>query len=176
MALVHHLVIPKKSSTNKRSVKLPASLQINSCKCAVDCKSKAGNVNLRQMHIHFLAAVDSRQRSALIGAKDLRHRACDTFATTCLKIYKLRNQLNLRNRIIYYPMIKHRHDGTQKLRRKPRFTATTKGIRLRHDQEEWVDKQIEADPEQTWCRMVREGLDLLRKKHEGLIQVLSVDR
>ena len=77
---------------------------------------------------------------------------------------------------MYYPMIKHRHDSTQKLHRWPRFTASTKGIRLTPELEEWVEQELEKDPEETYSRMVRSGLRLLQKQRAGLIQVLSVDR
>ena len=56
--------------------------------------------------------------------------------------------------------------------RKARFTAGTKGIRLRPDQIEWVEKEILADAEQSWSRIVREGIEPVKKKRDGLIQVL----
>ena len=73
-------------------------------------------------------------------------------------------------------MNKHRYDGTQKARRGPRFTASTKGIRLTPELEEWVEEELEKDPEETWSRMVRAGLRLLQKQRAGLIQTLSVTR
>ena len=59
-------------------------------------------------------------------------------------------------------------------RRGARFSATTKGIRLLPEQDDWVNEQLAKDPEETYSRMVREGLRLLKKQREGLIQVLSV--
>ena len=56
--------------------------------------------------------------------------------------------------------------------RRSRFTTSTKGIRLRPDQIEFVNQVIAEDPEQSWSRMVREGIDLVKAKHEGRIQVL----
>jgi hypothetical protein len=72
----------------------------------------------------------------------------------------------------------HRYgnDGRRETsRRGSRFTASTKGIRLTPDLEEWVEGELHKDPEETWSRMVRDGLRLLKKKREGLIQVLSPD-
>jgi hypothetical protein len=63
--------------------------------------------------------------------------------------------------------------GSSYPRRKPRFSSSTKGIRLLPAQVEWVNSELEKDPEETWSRMVREGLNLLRKKREGLIQELA---
>ena len=59
-------------------------------------------------------------------------------------------------------------------RRKRRFSSSTKGIRLLPVQIEWVNAELAKDPEETWSRMVREGLNLLRKKREGLIQELAI--
>ena len=58
-------------------------------------------------------------------------------------------------------------------RRKARFLPTTRGIRLPPDLDEWVNDEIAKDPEANYSRMVREGLRLLKKKREGLIQELS---
>ena len=60
-------------------------------------------------------------------------------------------------------------------RRPRRFSPSTKGIRLTPDLDEWVEGELAKDPEETWSKMVRDGLRLLKKKREGLIQVLSPD-
>jgi hypothetical protein len=41
--------------------------------------------------------------------------------------------------------------------------------------DEWVNGELAKDPEETFGKMVRDGLRLLKKKREGLIQVLSPD-
>jgi len=71
---------------------------------------------------------------------------------------------------------KHGNDGSPYLRRKPRFTSGTTGIRLRPEQQEWVRSELEKDPEETFSRMVRLGLNLLKKEREGLIQALTPER
>jgi len=58
-------------------------------------------------------------------------------------------------------------------RRKAKFLSTTKGIRLPPDLDAWVNGKIAKDPEQSYSRLVREGLRLLQKKDEGLIQELA---
>jgi hypothetical protein len=74
-------------------------------------------------------------------------------------------------------MIKHRNDSTRLPHRTRRFSASTKGIRLTPDLQEWVDGELaKEDTEDTFAKLVRDGLRLLRKQREGLIQVLSVDR
>jgi hypothetical protein len=65
------------------------------------------------------------------------------------------------------------NDGRHQIHRRPRFAPTTKGIRLVPEQIDWVRQEIEKDPEQSWSRMVREGLFLLRKQREGLIRVID---
>ena len=73
-------------------------------------------------------------------------------------------------------MNNHRNDSTHQPHRKRRFTASTKGIRLTVELQQWVDGELDKDPEETWSRMVRDGLRLLRKQREGLIQVLTIAR
>lgn len=64
------------------------------------------------------------------------------------------------------------NDGTHLSRRGPRFVASTKGIRLRPDQILWLNGQLDVFPEDTWSSIAREGVDLVRAKREGRLQVL----
>jgi hypothetical protein len=74
-------------------------------------------------------------------------------------------------------MNKHRNDSTHQPHRTRRFTASTKGIRLTPDLQEWVDGELaKEDTEDTFAKLVRDGLRLLRKQREGLIQVLTIAR
>jgi hypothetical protein len=51
-------------------------------------------------------------------------------------------------------------------RRNPRFSGVTKGIRLRNDQMEALDKIFIMEPELDWSKVIRQGLDMwLRSYH-----------
>jgi hypothetical protein len=52
-------------------------------------------------------------------------------------------------------------------RRKPRFSGSTKGIRLRIDQMEALERLFIIDPELDWSKAVRRGIDLFIAERTG---------
>jgi hypothetical protein len=59
----------------------------------------------------------------------------------------------------------NRHAVKDKPRR-TRFASVTKGIRLRTDQMEALERLMGLDPELDWSKAVRRGLDLFLAEHE----------
>ena len=66
--------------------------------------------------------------------------------------------------------LKHAQRKPRSTGRTPRFSGTTKGIRLRNDQIEALEQEFLLDLELDWSKAVRRGIDLFLSERRGMRQ------